>query len=91
MNNPYESYATAANAQMNWENTQDCQEWLTEEEHYCEMLREELYSLRYQYPDADRDSLYKKLYQFAWVEEYDEVFDDLDLVVDDMVAEVYDD
>ena len=88
--NPYENYTTASVAQQNWERRNRRPGQRSPEQRARANMRSELDHLRNKYPSIGYDSLYKKLYQFAWVEEYDEVFDDLDLVVDDMVAEVYD-
>lgn len=87
MSNPFQNYTTAGVAQQNWERNRRRVNQRSPEQRAKASLRSELYHLRHKYPDAGYDSLYKKLYQFAWVEKYDETFDDLDLVVDELVSQ----
>lgn len=88
MSNPFENYTTAAVAQENWEKRQGYRtdQSLTLKEKAKKQLEAELYSLQHEYPDSDREAYYNKLFQFAWVEEMDEIFDDLEIVVDEIVA-----
>lgn len=86
------SYSEAATRQQNWERQQgySCQypgaDWPSAEDHARESLKAQLYDFQHQYPDAGYDSLSRKLYQWAWIEEMDEIFEEeLGWVVDEIV------
>jgi len=85
--NPYENYTTASVAQQNWERRNRRPRQRSPEQRARNNLREKLISLQQVYPESNYKSLYRRLYQFAWIEEYDELFDDLDLVVDELVSQ----
>lgn len=89
--NPFKNNVTASVAQQNWENRQPNQDVIPESEMARKKLKLELLNIQSKHPDADYEKLFDKLYQFAYVHEYDYILEGLDIVVDEIVSEVIND
>jgi len=85
--NYIENYGQADARQQNWEKDHGYRKHqpLTPKEEAKKQLEAELYSLQHEYLNADYNKLHKKLYHFGWVEEMDEIFEDLDLTVEEIL------
>lgn len=80
-----ENYGEADAKQQNYENNFTSQKPLSQKQKAKEQLKAELYSIKKRNPDLSIEGYRNKLYQWAWVEEYDEIFDDLELSVEEVL------
>lgn len=80
-----ENYGEADARQQNYENSLVGYNPLGIKERAKEQMRAELYRIKNEYPDLSIEGYRNKLYQWSWVEEYDDVFDDLELAVSEVI------